>query len=242
MESIAIPIGNNTLTGIIHRSARPSAATLIISHGFRGTKDGGGRAVRLAETLAAAGLHVLRYDFTPLRSLTCQISELAAVIEYSRQAVSEKTILLGRSMGGSASLAAAAADQRIAGLILWSTPCDLAATFQLALGAHYNQLLTADSLSLTDEYGSLLLTADFIRDFHNHDLPAAAQRLTRTPLLILHGTADTIVPVSQAYTIYKLASGPKELQLYKDGDHHLSGHSTQAGAAILAWLKKAALL
>ncbi|QDR83191.1 alpha/beta hydrolase [Sporomusa termitida] len=242
MEPIVIPNGNSRLSGILHPAGRPSETTLIISHGFRGTKEGGGRAVRLAETLATAGLHVIRYDFTPLQSLTCQISELAAVIEYARQAVSKKTILLGRSMGGSASLAAAAADRRIAGLILWSAPWDLTATFQLALGAHYNDLLTEKTLSITDEYGHLLLTADFIHDFKNHDLLAAVKRLSRKPLLILHGTADTIVPVSQAYTIYKLAAGPKELQLYKNSDHHLSGHTTLAGAAIIAWLRKEALL
>ncbi len=240
MEAIAIPNGRDTLNGLLHRSHKPSETALIISHGFRGTKEGGGRALRLAETLAAAGVHVIRYDFTPLQSLTCQTAELTAVIEYSRQAVGKKTILLGRSMGGSASLAAAAADHTIAGLILWSTPWDLTATFQLALGFHYNELLTEKSLSVTDEYGRLFLTADFIHDFKNHDLLAAVKRLAHTPLLILHGTADAVVPVSQAHDMYNLAAGPKELQLYKDGDHHLSNHADSAGAAIVSWLRKKA--
>ncbi|WP_425059541.1 hypothetical protein SCACP_01330 [Sporomusa carbonis] len=48
MDSIIISAGNNQLNGVIHSPAGHSDKTLIISHGFRGTKAGGGRAVSLA--------------------------------------------------------------------------------------------------------------------------------------------------------------------------------------------------
>ncbi|HWR44999.1 alpha/beta hydrolase [Sporomusa sp.] len=239
MKNIMIPAGSRPVSGVIHSSGSSSDKTLIISHGFRGTKDGGGRATLLAETIAAAGVSVIRYDFTPLQSLSCQIAELTAVVDYARQTVSSQIMLLGRSMGGSASLAVAAADQKISGLILWATPWDLITTFRLALGAHYEHLTAGRNLHLTDQYGNLFLTPDFIRDFQRHDLLAYAKQLTHTSLLMLHGTADIIVPVCQAHTIYNMATGPRELKLYQDGDHHLSDHSTQASADIVAWLRKA---
>jgi putative redox protein len=242
MKTIMIPTGKKSVSGVIHPAARSAKTTLIISHGFRGTKDGGGRAVLLAEALATAGVNVIRFDFTPLQSLSCQLAELSDVIEYSRQNVGSQTVLLGRSMGGSASLAVAAADQKISGLILWATPWDLVSTFQQALGCHYEQLLAGKNLNLTDAYGNLFLTPDFIRDFQNHDLLASVKRLARTSLLVLHGTADIIVPVGQAHTIYNLATGSKELMLYQGGDHHLSDHASQANAAIVSWLRKEAFL
>lgn len=238
MENILIPATNYHLKGVIHSPVYPSNKTLIISHGFRGTRDGGGRAIILAETIAASGINVIRYDFTPLQNLSCQIAEVTAVINYARQTAAGQLFLLGRSMGGSASLAAAATDQKISGLILWATPWDLAATFRLALGAHYDRLAAGENLCLTDEYGSLFLTPDFIHDFQHHNLLICVKSLGQMPLLILHGTADVIVPVSQAHTIYQQSAGPKELVLYQDGDHHLALSTKQASATISDWLSK----
>ncbi len=238
MKNIIIPSEPCPLAGVLHTPKIPSGKTLIISHGFRGSKEGGGRAVRLAEAVAAIGFTVIRYNFTPLQNLSCQIAELTAVMTYARQTIGGQLFLLGRSMGGSASLAAASADKNINGLILWATPWDLTATFRLALGSYYEQLVAGKNVSATDEYGDLVLTPDFIRDFERHNIPKYVKQLGPTPILILHGSADNIVPVSQARTVYELASGPKELVQYPDGDHHLAAHTGQASLAITTWLKK----
>lgn len=237
MNNILLPAGNTQLPGVFHPAHHTSDKTLIISHGFRGSKDGGGRAIRLAETIAATDVNVLRYDFTPLQNLSCQIAELTAVVAYSRQTIGGQLFLLGRSLGGATSLAVAAADPTIRGLILWATPWNLSATFRLALGAHYyEQLATGTPLQLTDEYGDLLLTPEFIQDFAQHNILAYVQQIKQRSLLILHGTADNIVPASQAQTIYELASEPKKLILYPDGDHHLAAQSSQVSEEIASWL------
>lgn len=47
------------------------------------------------------------------------------------------------------------------------------------------------------------------------------------PLLILHGTDDNIVPVSQAHTLYQAANEPKRLEIYDKGSHlDLWNHKT----------------
>jgi len=235
MNNILLPAGTAQLPGVFHPAHHHSGKTLIISHGFRGSKDGGGWAIRLAETIAATGVNVLRYDFTPLQNLSCQIAELTAVVAYSRQTIGGQLFLLGRSLGGATSLAVAATDPTISGLILWATPWNLSATFRLALGAHYEQLAAGIPLQLTDEYGDLLLTPEFIQDFAQHNILAYVQQIKQRPFLILHGTADNIVPASQAQTIYKLAAEPKKLILYPDGDHHLSAQSSQVSKDIASW-------
>lgn len=236
MNHLAIPSGSTLLSGILHTPVAPAGNTLIISHGFRGSKDGGGRAVALAEAAAAVGCHVIRYDFTPLKNLSCQIAELNAVIAYARQTIGGRIFLLGRSMGGSASLAAAAADQKICGLILWATPWDLDETFRLALGNYYEILAAGKNLTIEDEYGHLLLTPDFIHDFNRHSLLACVKQLGTTPILVMHGTADVIVPVNQAHTLYQHASEPKQLILFPNGDHHLTTYSQEASFAVADWL------
>lgn len=236
MNNILLPAGNTHLPGVFHPAHHTSDKTLIISHGFRGSKDGGSRAIRLAETIAATDVNVLRYDFTPLQNLSCQIAELTAVVAYSRQTIGGQLFLLGRSLGGTTSLAVAATDPMIRGLILWATPWNLPATFRLALGAHYEQLAAGTTLQLTDEYGDLLLAPEFIRDFSRHNILAYVQQLKQRPLLMLHGTADTIVPAGQAQTIYELAAEPKKLILYPDGDHHLAAQCSQVSEDIASWL------
>ncbi|WP_371376023.1 alpha/beta hydrolase [Sporomusa aerivorans] len=239
MKQIVIPNNGKNIAGVLHPASRPQGKTLIISHGFRGTKDGGGRAVALAEAVAAIGFNVIRYDFTPLQNLSCQIAELTAVVSHVRQSA-EEVFLLGRSMGGSASLAAAA-DQAVNGLILWSTPWDLAATFRQALGVHYERLTAGETVSLTDNYGRLMLTPDFIQDFRRYDLLGAVSSLRHVPLLILQGSADSLVAVSQAQAIYSAAPGPVRLIIFPAGDHHLTDHAQEAGNTIIAWLEQLTL-
>ncbi|MBP2634881.1 MAG: Serine aminopeptidase [Firmicutes bacterium] len=240
MEKFLIQLAQTELPCVFHPACQPSAATLIISHGFRGSKDGGGRAVRLAETLAAASFNVLRFDFTPQQNISRQLAELTAIIAYCRQTIGGQLFLVGRSLGGSTSLAAVAHDKSIDGLILWATPWNLTATFKLALGVHYDQLAAGNTLQLADEYGELLLTPDFIHDFTKHDMLAYVKQLGQRPLLLLHGTEDTLVSVNQAQTIYRQATGPKKLILYPSGDHHLTEHSELASSDILSWLSTVA--
>ena len=84
-----------------------------------------------------------------------------------------RIFLLGRSMGGAASLVTASRRSEIAGLALWATPNDLHATFKNALGSeNYNRLKNGETLNLEDERGSITLTPDFVSDLDNYDLQA----------------------------------------------------------------------
>lgn len=237
MENISIKIDHRIISGVLHRPQTPTDRTLIISHGFRGSKDGGGRAIAVATEAASAGFNVLRYDFTPLQSLSCQFFELNKVVTYVRNSLGNTIFLLGRSMGGSASILAADQDRKISGLILWATPYDLTSTFRLALGPHYQRLEKGENLFLTDEYGTLFLTPEFIRDFAKYDLLSCIRRLSATPLLILHGAKDNIVPIDQAFTIYNSAGGLKRIVQFPGADHHLSAHSHRAAKVITKWLQ-----
>ena len=227
------------LAAVIHHSgvAQPGYV-LVISHGFRGSKDGGGRAVQLAEKAAAQGFTVVRFDFSPQGMLTRQVAELTAVVEYCRVAWGGRVILIGRSMGGSASLAFAEKDQDIAGLCLWATPWNLVEIFRSALGSGYDQLVAGDQLVLDDEYGLLVLQPEFIADFAQYDLLKSVKNLVGIPLLLVHGACDEVVPLRQAREIYAVAAQPKDLVIIPEADHQFVNTHQVTEGALLDWLSR----
>lgn len=238
-ENCIVAAGDARLAVVVHRPGdRYTGCTVIFCHGFRGSKEGGGRATALAEKVADLGHFVVRFDFTPNQCLSRQVDELAAVVAFCRANVGGRLILFGRSMGGSAALAFAAGDRQVAGLCLWATPCDLAETFRLSLGTGYDRLVGGESLDIEDEFGRLRLAPSFVNDFACRDLLACVRLLAGTPILVVHGDEDEVVPVAQAHKLYSQAGEPKECVVIPGGDHRfLRGHS-EAAAAVIAWLTR----
>lgn len=236
MREIQIPGPEGQLRGIWHPAMRETDRFFIISHGFNGSIDGTSRAALLAEAATHLGFHALRYEFTPCQSLAKQIAELDAVVRYVREKMTARIYLLGRSMGGSASLSFAYQDQNISGLCLWSTPGNLSETFQLTLGADYERLQAGESVTLSDENGSITLQPDFVQGFE-HCLFDFVKALSGVPLLIIHGSDDAIVPLKQAQTMYEAAGNPKKLIVIPGGDHQFIGKAEQARQHVLQWLK-----
>ncbi len=242
LEEVCIAGPRNELQAVVHYPqgvAAQEASWLVMSHGFRGSKDGHGRAVELAEQVSAKGMGVVRFDFTPCESLDRQVEELLCVTEWMQLQGWRSLVLLGRSMGGCASLLAAGQlGRRVKGLCLWATPGDLQATFQNALGREaYRQLEHGNSMELQDEWGRLYLEPDFISDFAMLSLPAKLVALGPLPLLILHGTEDELVPVEQARIYANAALGPCEVVLLEGADHRFSEHFRESAAAVTAWLE-----
>lgn len=236
MKSIALIQANAQLPVVVHEGTADQV--LIICHGFLGSKEGGGRAVALAEEVVKLGLSVVRFDFTPLGPLTQQIDELAAVAAFVRHEIGSRLVLLGRSMGGSAALSYAATQpEGISGLCLWATPSNLEETFRLVLQENYQRLLARKTVQVTDSYGWNSLTSDFVRDFAGYDLLQAARLLKDIPVLVLHGTQDETVPFVQAETLYQQLGGRKELIAVPGGDHQLHAFYRETTAAILKWIK-----
>lgn len=238
-ENCTVAAGDARLAVVVHRpGSRYTGCTVIFCHGFRGSKEGGGRATALAEKIADLGHFAVRFDFTPNKCLSQQVAELTAVVAFCRANVGGRIILFGRSMGGSAALAFAAADRRVAGICLWATPYDFAETVRLWLGDDYERLAGGESIDIEDEFGRLTLARSFIDDFDSHGLLACVRSLAGAPLLIVHGDEDETVPPAQAEEIYRQAGEPKELVAIRGGDHRfLRGHP-EASAAVIDWLNR----
>ena len=237
VEKITIAYGENHLNGVLHKAKKKDALfTVIVSHGFRGSKDGGGRAVDMAEVLAGH-FNVIRYDFLPLSTITEQSRQLMAVMDYAKETTGSGLILYGRSMGAVTSLVTAATCTDIKGLILWSMPFDLLETFSLSLGReNLERLKDGMMLSLDDEWGKAELRPEFYTDIAKQDLALALQKIPPVPVLFIHGEHDEIVPLRQAENAFAAAKEPKTLKVIKGGDHRFIHAAKEARCAVMDWL------
>lgn len=237
---------NFTFTGplgeiecIVEKNRSERNAVLVMAHGFRGSRDSGGRAQGVARQVAAYA-SVVRFNFTGTQIISRQVSELRAVLaEVRRRAPDCELFLLGRSLGGAASIITCAQDGDLDGLILWATPNDLRATFRHVMGADYYARLDAgETLYFTDERGECALTPDFLTDFDNYDLSALLKKQVHCPVLLLHCQGDETVLVEQARRNAQILGSRGELHLYEGGDHSFTKYSDVAGDVIAKWLDK----
>src|SRR5947199_887079 len=103
------------LSARVDLPAGPVRAFALFAHCFTCTKDVVA-AKRIASGLAAAGIGVLRFDFTGIGSsegefantnFSSNVRDLVAAADYLRQNHAAPSLLIGHSLGGAAVLAAA---------------------------------------------------------------------------------------------------------------------------------------
>jgi fermentation-respiration switch protein FrsA (DUF1100 family) len=61
--------------------------------------------------------------------------------------------------------------------------------------------------------------------------------LAPKPLLLIHGTADTILPDESSRMLYERAREPKKLKLIEGADHRLSGRGDELFTLVQGWLE-----
>lgn len=208
-------------------------------HGFRGSRESGGRAILVARQLTPY-CHVLRFNFTGTHILSKWKAELEAVLAGVRQRFAGPIYLLGRSLGGACAFVTSAADPGLAGLVLWATPSDLRATFRFVMGEEdYARLDAGQVVHYDDERGVCDVDPAFLPDFDRYSWPQLWQSRPKLPVLILHCQGDETVLCQQAWRNFALARAnriPCTLHLFPAGDHSFTAYSETAGRLIAAWL------
>lgn len=237
MEKITIPSGERLLDGVLHTaSGAVKPYVFVMCHGFRGSKDGGGKAVHMAEIAAAHGYTVLRFDFTPLAPLSQQLKELADVLSYIRSRFALPIIGLGRSMGGCALALSSSTASDVVGYCFWATPNNLMRTIRRALGAYYDEIITRGRIEVTDEYGHMTLERSFLDELADYDVERA-MRMNDRPAIFIHGSADDIVLVEEGKRNYDVYRGEKEWYEVSGADHHIALNVAQTEAKLIDWLE-----
>lgn len=239
--------GRIMLADLTYDDAQPGAPLIIFVHGFKGFKDWGSHHL-VARYFATQGYRFLKFNFshngtTPEdphdltdmiafseNTFSTELDDLQSVIDWAcsgsviRAAI--QIILIGHSMGGGISIIKAAEDKRVSKLVtmasvasfrnLW--PAAIEAQWKLAGVLYFPNKRTGQEMPVK----ASLLT-DLERNAGRLNVLAQAAHVQQ-PWLLIHGTADSVVNISQAHEL-KTMQPNAQLLILPNTDHVFgSGH------------------
>ena len=221
-------------------------AFAVFAHCFTCTKDV--LAARgIASGLAAAGVGVLRFDFTGLGSsegefantnFSSNVEDLVSAAAYLREHFAAPAILIGHSLGGAAVLAAARDIPEARAVVTIGAPADVGHVLKY-FGGSLEEIRDQGEAWVTLAGRRFLIRRSFIADAEEHRLSERIGSLGKA-LLVMHAPRDTVVGIENAAKIFLAAKHPKSFISLDDADHLLSDHAASAYAArvIDAWVSK----
>jgi alpha/beta superfamily hydrolase len=216
----------DTLSGVLHHAEKHSARAVILCHGMESDKNSE-KVVFLSRELARRGILALRFDFSyagessgKFEDITYsgEVEDLKAAYALLESRHAGKTAILGSSMGGTVALMFAAREPAAAALVTVSAP--------LHPEKFPDRILTRTQLRDWRERGFILyngqrLNVTLLQDLESIDVRACARKVI-CPVLILHGDADDVVPVEEAYELHECLTSPKRLSILQGADHRFS--------------------
>lgn len=232
----------------IERTRRAGSTSLVVmAHGGPGGDKRGplGLFDALAEEVdRQLGLASLRFDFlgygesdgTPLdMTVRSRAEELGSVVAWTRDRGYRKLALIAESLGGSVALRAVGLEFDVL-VLLWPA-VKLAETDLRAYFAPEKERELAENGFILD--GKIPVSAEFVRECRELDLAPSLDRIV-APTLIVHGDADSCVPVAQAVLAHERLRGPKRLVVVPGGGHSLGRPYERAVvlAETIGWLRE----
>lgn len=223
------------LSGRLDLPAGAPRAHAIFAHCFTCSKESKA-ATYVAQSLAASGIAVLRFDFADT-VFSSNIEDLVLAANHLREHHQAPQILVGHSLGGAAVLAAAARIPEARAVAVIGAP------FQASHVLHWlpdpERIRSAGEAEVDIGGRPVRIRKEFIEDLRRHD-PARALGALRKALLVLHSPRDSIVGIDNAAQIFMAAKHPKSFVSLDDADHLLTRGADAAYAAqiIAAWASR----
>ncbi len=224
-----------------HEGGESPKATIVVGHGVTGNKDRPWD-VGLCEALASAGYSALRFSFSGNggsegefrdSTVTKEVEDLGAILDAVEAEGLGPVVYAGHSMGGAVGVIRASEDDRIQYLISLAGMVNTAKFAQVEFGEE-----TPDQGCMWEDPECPLSSA-FVNDMNAiGDVLERGSRIG-VPWLLVHGTADDVVPIEESRAIFERAREPKELAELDGADHVFSEDSLVSMiAAVKDWLAK----
>jgi putative redox protein len=203
-------------------------AYALFAHCFTCTKDIlAARAI--SQALAAAGIAVLRFDFTGLghsegefahTNFSSNLEDLVSAADFLRDHYAAPQILVGHSLGGTAVLAAAGRIEEAKAVATIGAPFDPAHVAHL-FGNQLDRIHTEGEAEVSLAGRPFRIRRQFLEDLAEQRQAERIATLQR-PLLVMHAPLDDTVSVDNARLIFQTAKHPKSFVSLDDADHLLS--------------------
>ena len=213
------------LKGILHLPGIKNPPLVVGSHGLEGSKDSAKQKI-LSKLLVKNNIAFFRFDHrgcgesqgdfikdTSLEKRTCDFINAVQHI-LSLKKTSQNLSVFGSSMGGATCINAwetlLKMDLNLCGAVLGSSPV---------------KSLTIKNIPMEANGNRPALPLSFFKHNLVFDLQDKVKKLFN--VMIFHGNADEVVPVSNAYDINTMAKESKQLIIHKNGDHQMSSKKDQ---------------
>lgn len=200
---------------------RPETRRVIIGcPGYRGSKA---ELIGISTALWRAGFNVLLFDYhghgagrgAPVTLAYRELNDFYSAVDYARQRVPDARIgVIGYSMGAAIAIMGSARRPEVRAVIADSP-----------FATHADVVSHNVSRVIRISGRPIARLADFFlvrrAGYRSRDVAPArdAAAIAPRPLLVIHGTADRMIPVSHGKRVYEAAGAPKELWLGEGADH-----------------------
>ncbi len=218
-----------------HPGAAESNTLVVIGHGVTGNHDRP-LLITLAETLARAGIHALRFSFagnggSEGRFVDCTVSKEVEDLGGVLDALPGWHLgYAGHSMGAAVGVQRASTDRRIQFLI------SLAGMAHTAEFARREFGEVKPGAGLMWDKPECPLSQAYVDDMNRIGSVVEAARLVRVPWLFVHGTNDDVVPFQDSRDLLAVANEPKRLVELPAADHVFSDpEAANMARAVVAW-------
>lgn len=220
----------------IHHGLPDNSMLLVLGHGVTGNKDRP-LLITLAERLASEGITTLRLSFSgnggsegafEESTISREVEDLRDLLDALR---GWEIGYAGHSMGAAVGVLTASVDPRIRFLV------SLAGMIHTAEFARREFGEVTPGAGLMWDKPECPLSKAYVDDMNavNSVLPAAKR--VSVPWLLVHGTADDVVPLQDSKDVIQAVSGPTLIEI-PDGDHVFTApHDATMAGHVASWLQ-----
>jgi pimeloyl-ACP methyl ester carboxylesterase len=218
-----------TLRGWRGHGAGPRRGTMIYLHGVADNRASG---TGVLERFRARGFDVLAYDSrghgqSEAAGITYGFYEKRDLQRVMDTVDAGPIVLVGSSLGAAVALQVAAEDPRVSAVVAAESFSDLRTVVAERAPFFFTADTIAKAIALAENQGQ------FHIDAVN---PAAAAARIKSPVLLVHGDADTDTPPDHARRLHAALAGPKRLLLVPGARHGESLREAAVWNEVERWL------
>jgi alpha-beta hydrolase superfamily lysophospholipase len=218
-----------------------------MSHALANDKSERGKFDKIANRLNSLGYNVLTFDFSgcgesddDTLSVEKQVDDLKSAINFAKSLGYNKIGLFGHSLGCLVSLKCYTSE--ISAMVLWSPITN-------KINYSWNEKLSKEQLQELNDKGyftrtrknavriTYFIDKQMLIDRENVNQKELLRNIN-CPILIIHGTNDTNIPLSDSKNAMTLLSEQSKLKIVEGADHDFTNHFDSIIDACEEWFLK----
>ncbi|KAI3979428.1 hypothetical protein MKX01_001620 [Papaver californicum] len=248
VEQQRVIVKNNygeNLVGVLHETG--STKVVILCHGFQSSKDS--RINRnLAEVLTKQGISIFRFDFSgngesegtfQYGNYIKEADDLHSVVMHFLGMKRVVGAIVGHSKGGDVVLVYASKYQDVPTVVNVSGRYNMERGIAERLGKDYMERIEKDGfIDVKDKEGNVQyrVTKESLMERLATDMHALCLLFGKDcRVLTVHGSADEIIPVEDAFEFAKVIANHK-LHIVEGADHCYTKHPTELAEVVVDYI------